>query len=124
MARRSCSSCSPSRVSSRLSSLVAAIGIPILFQLYVIEVGPYEEDVVVPTFVTLVVGVGLGIGWAEIAGPVRAARAVPVLHPSLTNGTAHSSGGDRAAHRPVAHVRPAPLAAFRGGIRSNPWMVS
>jgi PrsW family intramembrane metalloprotease len=67
---------------------VAAIGIPILFQLYVIEVGPYEDDVIVPTFVTLVVGIGLGIGWAEIAGPYVQRELFPLLHPSLTNGSA------------------------------------
>jgi PrsW family intramembrane metalloprotease len=67
---------------------VAAIGIPILFQLYVLEIGPYEDNVILPTFVTLVVGIGLGIGWAEIAGPYVQRELFPVLHPSLTNGTA------------------------------------
>jgi RsiW-degrading membrane proteinase PrsW (M82 family)/RNA polymerase subunit RPABC4/transcription elongation factor Spt4 len=63
---------------------VAALGLPLLFQLYVIETGPYGDDIVVPTFVTLVVGAGLGVGWAQIAGPYVQHDLLPVLQSSLT----------------------------------------
>jgi hypothetical protein len=58
---------------------VAALGIPLLFQLYIIETGPYGDDIVVPTFVTLVVGAGLGVGWAQLAGPYVQRDLLPVL---------------------------------------------
>jgi rRNA maturation endonuclease Nob1 len=63
---------------------VAAVGIPLLFQLYVIEVGPYGDDVVLPTFVTLVVGAALGVAWAQIGGPYIERDLVPTLQWSLT----------------------------------------
>jgi rRNA maturation endonuclease Nob1 len=63
---------------------VAALGLPLLFQLYVFETGPYGDDIVVPTFVTLVVGAGLGVGWAQIAGPYVQRDLLPVLQSSLT----------------------------------------
>jgi len=70
---------------------VAAIGIPLLFQLYVVEAGPYGDDVVIPTFVTLVIGAGLGVGWAQIGGPYVERALLPVLQSSLTNGSAFTS---------------------------------
>jgi RsiW-degrading membrane proteinase PrsW (M82 family) len=70
---------------------VAAIGFPVLFELYVIEIGPYGEDVIVPTLVILAVGVGLGIGWAEIGGPYVQHDLLPILHPSLTTGRAFTA---------------------------------
>jgi RNA polymerase subunit RPABC4/transcription elongation factor Spt4/RsiW-degrading membrane proteinase PrsW (M82 family) len=63
---------------------VAALGLPLLFQLYVIETGPYGDDIVVPTLVTLVVGAALGVGWAQIAGPYVQHDLLPVLQSSLT----------------------------------------
>lgn len=63
---------------------VAALGLPLLFQLYIIETGPYGDDIVVPTFVTLIVGAGLGVGWAQLAGPYVQRNLLPVLHSSLT----------------------------------------
>jgi len=70
---------------------VAAIGIPLLFQLYVIEAGTYGDDVIVPAFVTLVIGAGLGIGWAQIAGPYVQHDLLPVFAPSLTTTTAFAA---------------------------------
>ncbi len=70
---------------------VAAVGLPLLFQLYVIEVGPYGDDVVLPTFVTLVVGAALGVGWAQIGGPYVQRDLVPTLQSSLTTHGAFAS---------------------------------
>ncbi len=70
---------------------VAAVGIPLLFQLYVIDVGPYGDDVVLPTFVTLVVGAALGVGWAQIGGPYVQRDLLPTLQSSLTNHGAFSA---------------------------------
>jgi rRNA maturation endonuclease Nob1 len=64
---------------------VAAVGLPLLFQLYVIEVGPYGDDVVLPTFITLVVGAALGVGWAQIGGPYVQRALAPTLQWSLTD---------------------------------------
>ena len=63
---------------------VAAVGLPLLFQLYVIEAGPYGDDVLVPTFVTLVVGAALGVAWAQIGGPYVQHDLMPTLQWSLT----------------------------------------
>lgn len=70
---------------------VAAVGIPILFQLYVIEVGPYGDDVVVPTFVTTLVGAAIGVGWAQIGGQYVQRNLLPVLSASLTDRSAFAS---------------------------------
>ncbi|MFZ0668563.1 MAG: PrsW family glutamic-type intramembrane protease [Acidimicrobiales bacterium] len=70
---------------------VAAVGIPVLFQLYILEVGPYGDDVIIPTFVTLLLGIGLGIGWAQIGGPYVQRNLVPVLQPTLTNHSAFAA---------------------------------
>ena len=70
---------------------VAAVGFPLLFQLYVIEVGPYGDDVVLPTFVTLVVGAALGVGWAQIGGPYVQRDLLPTLQSSLTSHGAFSA---------------------------------
>jgi hypothetical protein len=63
---------------------VAAVGIPLLFQLYIVEAGPYEDEVILPMLVTVLVGAGLGVGWAQIGGPYVQRDLLPVLQPSLT----------------------------------------
>jgi RsiW-degrading membrane proteinase PrsW (M82 family) len=47
--------------------------------------------VIVPTFVTLLLGIGLGIGWAQIGGPYVQRNLVPVLQPTLTNHSAFAA---------------------------------
>ena len=49
---------------------LAAIGVPLLFQLYVWEVDVYEDDHLLLTAETLLVGAGLGVGWALIGGHI------------------------------------------------------
>jgi hypothetical protein len=70
---------------------VAAVGIPLLFQLYIIEVGPYGDHVVLPTFVTLIVGAALGVAWAQIGGPYVQRDLLPTLQWSLTNHSAFNA---------------------------------
>ncbi len=48
---------------------VCAFGIPLLFVLYLVEVDPYEGSFLLPTGICVLVGAGLGAGWALIAGP-------------------------------------------------------
>jgi rRNA maturation endonuclease Nob1 len=67
---------------------VAAIGIPLLFQIYIVEVGPYGDDVLLPTFVTLVVGAALGVAWAQIGGPYVQRDLLPTMQWSLTDHSA------------------------------------
>ena len=70
---------------------VAAVGFPLLFQIYVIEVGPYDDHVLLPSFVTLVVGAALGVGWAQIGGPYVQRDLVPTLQWSLASHPAFSA---------------------------------
>jgi len=48
---------------------VCALGVPLLFLLYIIEVDPYEGTFVLSTGISLLIGAGLGAGWALIASP-------------------------------------------------------
>ncbi len=48
---------------------VCALGVPLLFILYLFEVDPYESSFLIPTEVSVLVGAGLGAGWALISGP-------------------------------------------------------
>src|ERR1700733_281887 len=48
---------------------VCALGVPLLFVLYLFEVDPYESSFLVPTGISILLGAGLGAGWALIAGP-------------------------------------------------------
>jgi hypothetical protein len=63
---------------------VAALGLPLLFQLYVYEVDVYEEDRVGLSLLTLLAGAGLGTGWALLGGPVVAAGLQPSFVHTLT----------------------------------------
>lgn len=61
---------------------VAALGLPLLFQLYVYEVDVYEEQRVGLSALSLLAGAGLGVGWALVGGPVVAGALQPdVVHP-------------------------------------------
>ena len=62
---------------------LAAIGVPLLFQLYVWEVDVYEDDHLLLTAETLLVGAGLGVGWALIGGHIVSEALAPTLGKSL-----------------------------------------
>jgi len=67
---------------------VCAFGVPLLFILYLFEVDPYEGSFLLPTGICVLLGAGLGAGWALIAGPHvdRALQISPLS--SLTSGGA------------------------------------
>jgi hypothetical protein len=67
---------------------VSALGVPLLFQLYIFEVDPYESSFVIPTIVVFGLGAGLGVGWALIGGPVVTEALRPQLSSTLTSGQA------------------------------------
>jgi len=61
---------------------VAALGLPLLFQLYVYEVDVYEEQRAGLSALTLLAGAALGVGWALVGGPVVAGALQPsIVHP-------------------------------------------
>lgn len=66
----------------------SALGVPLLFALYLREVDVYGENPLVLGGVTLVVGAALGVGWALLGGPVVAAALQPTLGSILTGGKA------------------------------------
>src|SRR5277367_3824071 len=66
---------------------VAALSVPLLFLLYVWEVDPYEGSFLTPTFICLLLGAGLGAGWAIVGGSYVDKALVPSLTSSLTDGT-------------------------------------
>ncbi|HLN42970.1 MAG TPA: hypothetical protein VK215_10975 [Acidimicrobiales bacterium] len=67
---------------------VSALGVPLLFQLYIFEVDPYESNYLIPTIVLFGLGAGLGVGWALIGGPVVTEALRPQLAGTLTGGQA------------------------------------
>jgi RsiW-degrading membrane proteinase PrsW (M82 family) len=67
---------------------VCALGVPLLFLLYIIDVDPYEGSFVIPTGVALLLGAGLGAGWALIASPYVDRALQPTPMSSLTSGQA------------------------------------
>jgi RsiW-degrading membrane proteinase PrsW (M82 family) len=67
---------------------VCALGVPLLFLLYIIEVDPYEGTFVIPTGVALLLGAGLGAGWALIASPYVDRALEPTPMSSLMSGQA------------------------------------
>jgi RNA polymerase subunit RPABC4/transcription elongation factor Spt4 len=62
---------------------IAALGVPLLFHLYVYEIDLYEDRSVLLGVFTLVLGGGLGVGWALLGGPVVANALQPSLGQSL-----------------------------------------
>jgi hypothetical protein len=67
---------------------VSALGVPLLFLIYIWEVDPYEGSFLLPTSVCLLVGAGLGAGWAIIGGTYVDKALLPTLGSRLTTGTA------------------------------------
>jgi RNA polymerase subunit RPABC4/transcription elongation factor Spt4 len=66
---------------------VSAVGVPVLFELYVYEIDPFEQGFLVPMSLALLIGAGLGTGWALIGGPVVARASQPSLTTNLTSST-------------------------------------
>ncbi|MGA3352729.1 MAG: zinc ribbon domain-containing protein [Acidimicrobiales bacterium] len=67
---------------------VCALGVPLLFLLYIVEVDPYEGTFVLSSAVALLLGAGLGVGWALIASPYVDQALQPIPSASLTSGHA------------------------------------
>ena len=67
---------------------VCALGVPLLFLLYIVEVDPYEGTFAVSTGVALLLGAGLGAGWALIASPYVDRALQPTVVSNLTSGQA------------------------------------
>ncbi len=66
---------------------ISALGVPLLFVLYIWEVDPYEGSFLPPTFLCLVIGAALGAGWAVVGGSYVDKALLPSLFPSLTSGS-------------------------------------
>jgi RNA polymerase subunit RPABC4/transcription elongation factor Spt4 len=67
---------------------VSALSVPLLFLLYIWEVDPYEGSFLPPTFICLLLGAGLGAGWAIIGGSYVDKALIPSLASSLTSNSA------------------------------------
>ena len=67
---------------------VCALGVPLLFLLYIFEVDPYEGTFVLSTGISLVIGAGLGTGWALMASPYVDQALQPAPSASLTSAHA------------------------------------
>jgi hypothetical protein len=64
---------------------VSALSVPLLFLIYIWEVDPYEGSFLPPTFLCLLLGAGLGAGWAIIGGSYVDKALAPSLTSSLTS---------------------------------------
>jgi hypothetical protein len=62
---------------------LAAMGVPLLFQLYIHEVDVYEDGHLKLTAVTLLIGAALGVGWALLGGPIVSHALQPTLGATL-----------------------------------------
>jgi RsiW-degrading membrane proteinase PrsW (M82 family) len=67
---------------------VSALSVPSLFVVYIWEVDPYEGSFLPPTVLCLLLGAGLGAGWAIVGGSYVDKALVPSLNPSLTGHSA------------------------------------
>jgi hypothetical protein len=62
---------------------LAAMGVPLLFQLYIHEVDVYEDGHLMLTAETLLIGAALGVGWALLGGPIVSHALQPTLGATL-----------------------------------------
>lgn len=62
---------------------LSAIGVPLLFQLYIWDVDVYEDDHVLLAAETLLIGAALGVAWALLGGHIVSQALAPVLDKSL-----------------------------------------
>jgi len=67
---------------------VSALSVPLLFLLYIWEVDPYEGSFLPTTFICLLLGAGLGVGWAIIGGSYVDKALIPSFGSSLTSHSA------------------------------------
>lgn len=67
---------------------VSALSVPLLFLLYIWDVDPYEGSFLPPTLLCLVLGAGLGAGWAIVGGSYVDKALLPSFNFSLTSGSA------------------------------------
>lgn len=70
---------------------VAALGIPLLFQLYIYEANLYDEEPVLTTLLTIILGAALGVGWSLLTSHyVTSASRLTLLGGGRTgSGTTH-----------------------------------
>ncbi|MGH9046775.1 MAG: PrsW family glutamic-type intramembrane protease, partial [Acidimicrobiales bacterium] len=66
----------------------SALGVPLLFLVYIWEVDPYEGSFVPPTIFSFLFGGGIGVGWAIIGGGYVDRALLPSVSGQLTSGTA------------------------------------
>jgi predicted amidophosphoribosyltransferase len=66
---------------------VSALSVPLLYLLYIWEVDPYEGSFLSPTLLCLVLGAGLGAGWAIVGSTYVDKALLPSFSPSLTSGS-------------------------------------
>jgi hypothetical protein len=65
---------------------VSALGIPLLFQLYIFEANLYDEEPLVATLLTIGVGAALGVGWSLLTSHyVTTATRITLLGGSKTS---------------------------------------
>jgi RsiW-degrading membrane proteinase PrsW (M82 family) len=62
---------------------LSAMGVPLLFQLYIYEVDVYEDSHIRLAALTLLGGAVLGLGWALIGGPIVSSALQPSLGSNL-----------------------------------------
>jgi hypothetical protein len=67
---------------------VTALGVPLLFILYIVEVDPYEGSFILPSALCVLIGAALGAGWAIIGGNEVDKALIPSFSSTLTSGTA------------------------------------
>ena len=68
---------------------VSALSVPLLYLLYIWEVDPYEGSFLPPTLLCLLLGAGLGAGWAIIGSTYVDKALLPSFSPSLTLSLIH-----------------------------------
>ncbi len=66
---------------------VSALGFPLLFICYVVEIDPIEWRFVLPAVGVILVSAALGVAFALVLGPTVSEALQPGLSPSLTNTT-------------------------------------
>ena len=99
---------------------VSALSVPRLFLLYIWEVDPYEGSFLPPTVLCLLLGAGLGAGWAIVGGSYVDKALLPSLNSEPHQPLGHRGGARGAGRRqllvcvPMVVVR----ALQRGRIES------
>ena len=101
---------------------LAAMGVPLLFQLYIYEVDVYEDGHLCLTAETLLIGAVLGVGWALLGGPIVSHALQPTLGATSARGMLQGSrfGPHRRASpdagASTARTRPRPRLWWPSGV--------